>query len=427
MKFFILLLLFISDLCLAETLILKQGETSNLPVRGKGMMWVENNKSIDVTDLGSSLRIFGRKPGTTSLSQDQFQFQIEVLDLPNFNAYHKIRNKLLSFRGLSVTVNNGAITIEGSLLRLDDWLAISKECANCNLLFSAEMTSALQQKSQTYFLDLMKKNLLPATQIKNDSQKWQVLLPESMKNKTASVKKVLSPFGIQILTDDSLIEIAPMIRVQILVAEVKRKAFQRYGLKWPGSYQAQVIPQKGISDLLPFDLAVNALEEKGYGKVLAQPTLVARSGKEAQFFAGGEIPIKVSSFKSHEVVWKKYGVILTIRPIADFSGKMSIGIETEVSSLDSSQVIDGIPALFTNRIQSHFDLSQSQTIALSGLIKSDGGKSAEGLPWLSRLPVLGPLFSSQDYRESKTELVVFVTPSIAKESDPLPALPSEKE
>jgi pilus assembly protein CpaC len=95
---------------------------------------------------------------------------------------------------------------------------------------------------------------------------------------------------------------------------------------------------------------------------------------------------------------------------------MSIYMETEVSALDPSTSVDGIPGLFTNRIQSHFDLEQSKTIVLSGLIKSDQSKVTQGIPGLSRLPILGTLFSSQDFRDNKTELLVFVTPEVVSQS-----------
>jgi pilus assembly protein CpaC len=111
-------------------------------------------------------------------------------------------------------------------------------------------------------------------------------------------------------------------------------------------------------------------------------------------------------------VWKKYGIMLNVKPKADFSGKMSISIETEVSSIDMSHAVDQVPALYTNKIQSHFELNGPRTIALSGLIKSDQGENSSGLPGLSRIPILGSLFSSKEFQDNRTELVVFVKPEV---------------
>jgi pilus assembly protein CpaC len=96
---------------------------------------------------------------------------------------------------------------------------------------------------------------------------------------------------------------------------------------------------------------------------------------------------------------------------------MSIEIETEVSALDTAHSYEGVPSIVTNRMQTHFDLTKSRTIALSGLIKSDVGKSSSGLPGLSSLPILGPLFSSKDFRDDRSELMIFVTPEVMKPDD----------
>ena len=74
-----------------------------------------------------------------------------------------------------------------------------------------------------------------------------------------------------------------------------------------------------------------------------------------------------------------------------------------------------MPAMFTNSVSSHFDLVQAKTIMLSGLIKSDSQQSNQGLPWLTQIPILGVLFGSQDFRENRSELVIFVTPTIIKD------------
>jgi pilus assembly protein CpaC len=123
------------------------------------------------------------------------------------------------------------------------------------------------------------------------------------------------------------------------------------------------------------------------------------------------------NYKAQDVVWKRYGILLRVKPRADAAGRLSISLETEVSTLDKSMAVDGIPAILTNRVSSHFDLTKPQTIALSGLLKNEDGNSTEGVPLLSRLPIIGALFSSKDFRENRSELIIFVRPSILKEGD----------
>ena len=91
---------------------------------------------------------------------------------------------------------------------------------------------------------------------------------------------------------------------------------------------------------------------------------------------------------------------------------MSIELETEISSIDKSREINGIPAIHGHKVVSQFDLIQSKTIALSGLVKNETGTAREGLPFLGQIPVLGKLFSSEEFLENQTELVIFVTPEL---------------
>src|SRR5690606_22390992 len=137
--------------------------------------------------------------------------------------------------------------------------------------------------------------------------------------------------------------------------------------------------------------------------------------KEAKFLAGGEFPIKIINFQTNDIQWKKHGILLSFKPLADRSGKLSLSLSVEISLIDQAQAIDGIPGLLVNRVESHLDLKESQTIALSGLIKEQSGKSNQGIAALKNIPIIGRLFSSEDFRNNRTDLVVFVTPRVVSE------------
>src|SRR5690606_20444887 len=107
-----------------------------------------------------------------------------------------------------------------------------------------------------------------------------------------------------------------------------------------------------------------------------------------------------------------HGIMLSFKPLADRSGKLSLSLSVEISLIDQAQSIDGIPGLLVNRVESHLNLVESQTIVLSGLIKEQTGKSTQGIAALKNIPVIGLLFSSEDFRNDRTELVVFVTPKV---------------
>ena len=224
-------------------------------------------------------------------------------------------------------------------------------------------------------------------------------------------KKILAPYGVRITEDANSLMMEPTVRVQITVVEIQREWSRKIGLRWPDGYQAQLLPETFL-DAQAITATAHFFEQNGKGKVLASPNLICRSGKEAEFVAGGEFPIKIMNFKMSDVVWKKYGIVLKVKPLADSLGQISLQIDTDVSSIDSARTVDGIPAIITHHVSSYFDLRSPRTIALSGLIKNTESQSSEGMPWLSRLPILGPLFSSKDFRENRTELVIFVRPEI---------------
>jgi pilus assembly protein CpaC len=237
------------------------------------------------------------------------------------------------------------------------------------------------------------------------------------KDERDRAEKVLSPFGVRVESNTSVLALEPLVRVRILVAEIKKSFLRRYGIQWPEAVGGSLMPDLTFG-LDQVGFSAQMLEQNGWGRVLASPNLLCRSGKEAEFMAGGEFPIPVSSFRSSEVVWKSYGIRLHIKPVADASGRMSIAIETEVSELDESRKsADKIPGLFTNRMQTHFDLARSRTIALSGLIKSGQSEHSSGLPGLGSIPILGPLFSSREFKKDQCELVIFVTPEVMKPDD----------
>ena len=122
-----------------------------------------------------------------------------------------------------------------------------------------------------------------------------------------SHKEYLTSFGIPITYNESKVEIEPMIEIQIHITELRRSGFRRFGIDWPSVYQATVLPQFVGSQI---EGALNALEESGDSNTIAKPKVICRSGGEARFLAGGEIPIRTSGYRSKGIVWKTYGVHL---------------------------------------------------------------------------------------------------------------------
>ena len=175
------------------------------------------------------------------------------------------------------------------------------------------------------------------------------------------------------------------------------------------------------SDLL--QLRINALETKGLAKTLAEPNLIALSGQEASFLAGGEIPIPVAQTISGAgapvitVDYKEFGVGLKFTPTVMSSNKINLKLNTEVSAINqnlSTPVGGGtnVPGLTTCRAGTTVEIADGQSFAIAGLIQSDMNNAIEQIPALGDIPILGALFRSSGFNRNETELVIVVTPQL---------------
>jgi pilus assembly protein CpaC len=171
------------------------------------------------------------------------------------------------------------------------------------------------------------------------------------------------------------------------------------------------------------DLLLNALEQKGLARTLAEPNLVSLSGDTASFLAGGEYPIPVAgTFNSVTVDYKQYGVGLSFTPTVLKDGVINIVIKPEVSQIDPNHAVAvgnfSVPALIVRRARTTVELRDGQSFMIGGLLQSVSKANLEQLPWLGDVPVLGSLFRSASYQRDETDLAIIVTPHIVRPARP---------
>ncbi len=171
------------------------------------------------------------------------------------------------------------------------------------------------------------------------------------------------------------------------------------------------------------DVALNALEEKGLARSLAEPNLVALSGDTASFLAGGEFPIPIpGSLGIVTLEYKRYGVGLAFTPTVLSGGLINLKIEPEVSQLDTAHPIQvaglSVPPLIVRRASTTVELRDGQSFLLGGLLQNNSTTATDQLPWLGDVPVLGALFRSADYQKNETDLAIIVTPHLVRPTSP---------
>jgi pilus assembly protein CpaC len=171
---------------------------------------------------------------------------------------------------------------------------------------------------------------------------------------------------------------------------------------------------------------IDALQEEGLLKVLAEPTLITLSGKGANFLAGGEFPVPVpqAGIAGTPIVtiqYKPYGVGLNFTPTVLSNNKINMEVAPEVSDLDYTNAIQiagfVVPALTTRRVSTVVEMADGQSFAIAGLLRDNIRTTIDKFPLLGDIPILGALFRSTSYQKSETELIIIVTAHLAKPVD----------
>lgn len=176
---------------------------------------------------------------------------------------------------------------------------------------------------------------------------------------------------------------------------------------------------------------LRALEQTGAFQSLAEPNLIAYNGQEASFLAGGEFPVPVVSGAAGtvSVLFKEFGIRLNFTPTIA-GDVIRLKVRPEVSTLDfpNGITISGfrIPALTTRRAETVAELRDGQSFAIAGLLDNISQRDAAAIPFMQKLPIIGPLFRSRAKRAEQTELMVLVTPRLVRPLDPdeVPPLPT---
>lgn len=232
-----------------------------------------------------------------------------------------------------------------------------------------------------------------------------------------------------------------MVQIDLRVVEVKKRALEQLGIKWASSAAGPTFAtnaliysntpwrpstQAGFPAVNTFNpvasylgwatqitSALQFLEQSGDAWTLAEPRLSCRSGGEATFLAGGEVPIPIpQGYGAVGVEYKQYGVRIEFKPLADGEGNIDSHLMVEVSDPDTRNSNGGFVAFTTNRTQTQVAMKQGEPLVISGLLRQRSERSGDAVPGLSRIPLIGLLFGSRERTAEQTELFVIATPRV---------------
>ncbi|MDO6542896.1 pilus assembly protein N-terminal domain-containing protein [Photobacterium sanguinicancri] len=207
------------------------------------------------------------------------------------------------------------------------------------------------------------------------------------------------------------------INVKLTVAEVSSSFLTKLGVKYSDAFSTDTAGTivQSVLDFTAKDIVaiISAKGDDKIGQVLAEPNLSVISGENASFLVGGEIPLAVRDRDGIKIIYKEYGVKLSMVAKVTDSDNIRLTLMPEVSSLDESftqnNAFASLPSLKTRRAQTTVQLQDGQSFVLAGLLTTEEMESLSRVPVLGDIPLLGALFSHTESNKVKTELIIVAT------------------
>jgi len=167
---------------------------------------------------------------------------------------------------------------------------------------------------------------------------------------------------------------------------------------------------------LEVNLLLEALETKGMVRTLAEPNIVAISGQDAEFLAGGEYPIPVVQDGAVQVEYRPFGVELLFKPTVVGDDLINLELGATVSAIDPTVAVQSngitVNGFSVRRAVTTVEMRDGESFAIAGLLQEDFNDLVGSVPWLGDVPILGSLFRSTEFERRQSELVIIVTPHL---------------
>jgi pilus assembly protein CpaC len=372
-----------------EEVIIPLGEFKVLPISGKiTRIAVGNGKIINTTTLENRLLLIAEQVGTTRImvwsAQGTRAFRIQVAHPQLASARSLLQEVVSRNSGLQMKEEDSRLVVTGiaqkSVIAQLQKFAADIPSILINVVPDQGTAATQSVLFRLHFIEVKKSFL------KNIGIKWGADMSGPV-------------FGAQAAKGTGIYRNIPPATDGANLLQDSRPFYSVNGRS------------SGIFLGLASSLAsrINLGVSDGDMRVLASPELTAKSGGQAKLQVGGEVPIPMSgAFGSTSVEFKPYGVLFSIEPTVDVNGTITAKISTELSQIDPSVTVQGIPGFLTRSTSAEVSVRDGDVFALSGLLWGELSNSIDKVPGLGSIPILGRLFSSDNYRNQLTDLVVLV-------------------
>jgi len=412
---FLLFLLFPSNL-FAGTFTLMQGEVKILPA-GKITKIISGNKKVisvkEVSGKDKKISVTAKGPGESTLFMigpgQKTAHRFIVLSKKIDETYRMLLARISKIPGANVVCSRNKIFLSGTVYSLSDFNKIKKISDGKSSVINEikispdavkiEAQEIMKLLSKIGYRDSVLKYVEP-------SNKILISIDVREKKDIDTLKKILSPFDpITILKWAIKPAKEKVVSLEVKFVEFKEGHDITAGFKWGNAIN--ILPAAGdITAML------EAHSRSGKARIIASPRLVCTDGKKADFLAGGQIPIRISTRKYSHVEWKNYGISLKFSPVIIENDTIDLNITIRVSDLDYANSVDNVPAITERKVETRINIKNGKTFFISGLVKNSSGKNVEKIPLLGSIPILGELFKSRNFLDDRSDLIVLITPVI---------------
>lgn len=394
---------------------------------------------VHVSDRKSenpSLLIKGAHKGNADIwvqgpGGQEITHRIQVSTWPEFVA-SPLQQALSDLQEMEiVSLGDGAI-IHGTVTQIAEWKklgALEKLGASSKIQIQAELSqelkntclTGLHQKLRTLGLSRLK-----IDELTNPPRVFGAVTETHYEQIKFELTKSCPLVRLDL---ETLGEKSSTLFFRVFLLEVKKDQFHHFGLSSDSVANGFQVKLTNLTTLFDLEKQFQFMSHDGSLRILSKPELSVRAPGEAELLAGGEIPIRLVGRGFANVQWKNYGLSLKIKVNQATSEKVRLEISTEVSHLDNATKNDDIPGVKTNRMKTQVDATLGRPLFLSGLLHEDQRNDIRGFPALKDIPILGALFSSQEYQSSQSELVAVLLPHAEIPNPPMekfgePKLPS---
>lgn len=221
-------------------------------------------------------------------------------------------------------------------------------------------------------------------------------------------------------------EKSEMVAVSADIVEIGGSVNTQKGFEWANLFNFEEKEIPGILKIGQFQrktslaTTLNLLEQESKAQVLSNPKVIAKSGTQANFVVGGEVPIPYTNNQGVGADFKKFGVILNVLPVilTEKKDTIDVQLQLEVSNPDYSQTVTvqntTVPSMVTRQLQTEVELKSGETLVIGGLKSSSRNVSVKRVPVLGKIPLIGALFRTTGVNEVQRSLFLFITIEIVK-------------